>query len=223
MTVTTSQETYERLLEKLISGAFPAGTRLVNRKLATDLGVSVIPVREALGRLASEGLGEHIPGAGTFCRKLSPKDIVKLYTCREQLEAFSIREASKNIQPYQLDRLERVLEESDKLVSELTDAEPGGSEDNRKLWLKLDAAFHETIIEAADNQWLAQAVSGARLLSHVSRSKPRNLDAENCRKTLDEHRNMTDAIRSGDADKAERLMRQHIVFAIDGLLKDMDL
>jgi len=217
MIVTASQETYDRLLEKLLSGSYPPGTRLVNRKLASELGVSVIPVREALGRLASEGLVEHIPGAGSFSRNLSRKEIVKLYSFREQLESFAVREASANIQSYQLERLNRILEESETCMANLLqdDSEHCGVTLNR--WLELDARFHETIIDAADNQWLAHAVGSVRLLSHVTRTKPRHLTPQQCRKTLDEHIGIVSAIRTGDGDMAAMLMRRHLIFPINSL------
>jgi DNA-binding GntR family transcriptional regulator len=214
MIVTASQETYDRLLEKLLSGSYPPGTRLVNRKLASELGVSVIPVREALGRLASEGLVEHIPGAGSFVRNLSRKEIVKLYSFREQLESFAVREASANRQSYQLERLNRILEESETFMADLTQDDSEHRDANLKRWLDLDANFHETVIDAADNPWLAQAVGSVRLLSHVTRTKPRQLVFEQCRRTLDEHIAIVSAIQIGDADAAEVLMRRHLAFPL---------
>ena len=80
MSSSAAQQTYDQILEKLIAGAIRPGERLVNRTLASELGVSVIPVREALNRLASEGLVEHIPGAGTYARSLDGREIIKLYS-----------------------------------------------------------------------------------------------------------------------------------------------
>jgi len=223
MSVTASQETYERLLDQLVAGDYPPGTRLVNRRIASEMGVSVIPVREALSRLASEGLVDHIPGAGSFSRKLTQKDIAQLYSFREQLEAFAVREASKFIQPYQRDRLREIIRQSRDLVQELMDCDDEASEAQLNRWLQLDAAFHETIIEAADNRWLAQAVGGVRLLAHVTRSKPHSLDIQQTQKTLEEHEQIAEAIESGNSDGAEALMRRHIVFSMNNLMSQLDV
>jgi len=64
---TLSDIAYQRIHAKVVSGELEPGSRLVNRTLSKELGVSTIPVREALRRLASEGFAEHIPGAGRSC------------------------------------------------------------------------------------------------------------------------------------------------------------
>ena len=82
MEQTLAEKSYDYIREKLSRGELPPGKRLVNRTLADEIGVSVIPVREAIHRLATEGLVEHVPGSGAFVRKtnipvclsLSPSD-----------------------------------------------------------------------------------------------------------------------------------------------------
>lgn len=69
-----AQRVYEQIREQIQTGKLSPGTRLVNRKMAIELGTSMVPVREALNRLTSEGLLEHLPGGGNFVRKLNRKD-----------------------------------------------------------------------------------------------------------------------------------------------------
>ena len=219
MALSVSQRTYEKILGRLVSGALPPGARLVNRVLAKDLGVSVIPVREALNRLASEGLVEHIPGAGAFARKLAGRDIVKLYSFREQLEVYAVREAAQHIQPFQLERLRRICETAAALIERVAhsdDAVPAPEDVGE--WLELDAAFHEALIEAADNPWLARAAGSARLLSHVVRTKPRDLVLEEARKTLHEHSEIIAALAERDGEGAAGIMVRHIRYSMDSLL-----
>ena len=68
-----AQRVFEQRREQIQTGKLSPGTRLVNRKMAIELGTSMVPVREALNRLTSEGLLEHLPGGGNFVRKLNRK------------------------------------------------------------------------------------------------------------------------------------------------------
>ena len=63
---TLSEKTYRELRRKVLTGELEAGSQLVNRTLAQAMEVSLAPVREAIHRLATEGLVEHVPGAGAF-------------------------------------------------------------------------------------------------------------------------------------------------------------
>lgn len=209
-----SQEAYERIRDKLVSGDMTPGTRLVNRVLAREVGVSVSPVREALNRLASEGLVEHIPGAGTFVRRLSNRDLAKLYSFREHLEVYAVREAANHRQPYQVDELERICGESKGLLEAMR-ARGGGKPTAAQMrnWLNLDRAFHETVIEAADNPWLARASGNLHLLSHAMRSKAREGAPERAESTIEEHEAIVRAIASGDGEAGAETMRQHIRYA----------
>ena len=200
MTALTSHAVYEQLLKKLTTGDYPPGMRLVNRTLAEDMEVSVMPIRE-----------------------FSIKDMIKLYAFREQLETFAVREASDNIQSYQQRRLEKICNTAAETWAAIQD---GSADDpDRKLlreWLNLDAEFHETIIEAADNDWLARAASSVRMLSHVNRSKPRDLIPQGGDQTLEDHRAIAEAIGNGDADEGAEIMRQHILRAMDQQLHYME-
>ena len=106
-----AQRVYEQIREQIQTGKLSPGTRLVNRKLAGEMGTSMVPIREALNRLTSEGLLEHLPGGGNFVRKLTRKEIIQLYEFRESLETFAAREAARNNQDYQLKHLNRICDD----------------------------------------------------------------------------------------------------------------
>ncbi|MDX9973818.1 MAG: GntR family transcriptional regulator [FCB group bacterium] len=216
-----SQTTYERLLERIVQGAYPPATRLVNRTVAQELGVSVIPVREALGRLASEGLLEHVPGAGSFVRALDSRELVKLYAFRKQLEVFAVAEAARNAQEYQIQHMQRCCENSANALKRIESAKnPELRNKAVEGWVQADAAFHSAIIDAADNMWLTLAVERLRVLAHVSRAKPRDVDVSIYKNTLREHVAIARAIERRDAAKAETLMRKHIQRAMKSVLAE---
>ena len=99
---------YIQLRDKVWAGELKPGDRLVNRTLGEELGVSTVTVREAIHRLASDGVVEHVPNAGAFVRKLSSREMIDLFTFRSWLDLFTVREAVRRIESQYVRRLDRV-------------------------------------------------------------------------------------------------------------------
>jgi len=214
-----AQRVYEQIREQIQTGKLSPGTRLVNRKLAGELGTSMVPVREALNRLTSEGLLEHLPGGGNFVRKLNRKEIVQLYEFRESLEAFAAREAAKNIQEYHLKDLNRICVDWAGILKKIKATE-GGKTTGVMLrrWLDDDLEFHSVIVEAADNPWLAKVAMELKLMTLVVRNKPEMLSYEAAVTTQEDHTALVDAFTNHDADRAESVMRKHIRQGVDFIM-----
>ena len=102
------QEIYDKILEKIMNGSYPAGSRLVNRKLAQELGVSITPVREALNNLAQEGIINSVPHLGFFVKDFDMNEIVKVYQVRECIEPFVARLAAENATERDVQRLREI-------------------------------------------------------------------------------------------------------------------
>ena len=85
-----NEHVYRTLVELIVNGSFAAGTELKEQHLAKQMNVSATPVREALKRLASEGLVEIIPYRGAVVRTLNQREITEAYACREALEHLAI-------------------------------------------------------------------------------------------------------------------------------------
>ena len=206
-----TQAAYDGLLQKLVSGELGPGERLVNRALAEELGVSVIPVREALRRLASEGLIEHIPGAGASVRRLERKELVKLYAFRELLETYAAREAAEHIEEHHIEQLDAACTASAELRDRIRGRRDGRATPTQiSQWLKWDATFHRILIDAADNPWLMKASNELHLMSYVISSKPRHVTAESATQTHEEHVQIAEAVRDGDGARAADTMVRHI-------------
>ncbi|MCC9645165.1 GntR family transcriptional regulator [Rhodopirellula sp. JC740] len=214
MTVNLADRAYRHLRTRLSRGELAPGMRLVNRTLAADIGVSVIPVREAINRLASEGLVEQIPGAGAFVRKITREDLDDLYVLRDALESCAAGEAARNATSDQLDRFDEIL----KRVADTTDAiqkSKRGHSNKRQLhqWMDDEEAFHHLLIETSQNRLLAKVVDENRAITAVfecQRDSPKLLTAELAKRTLSSKRKLIEAIRKRDADQARQLMSQHI-------------
>src|ERR671925_421498 len=102
------EDIFDVLHEKIISGVYKPGDWLRQDDIATQLGVSMTPVREGLDLLVSAGLAERVPYRGVRVREMSIKDVVEAYGLRLILEAMIAREAAKNVTPEQVAGVGRV-------------------------------------------------------------------------------------------------------------------
>jgi len=207
----SSHAVYRSIREQILSGSLPPGTRLVNRTLGKNLGVSPVPVREALQRLVSDGVAEQIPGAGTFVRKLTKDDLIQIYAIRELLEGFAVAEAARSVRPDQIAELKEISQEGVQVARAIRDRDDQqATPDLRKTWLNVELAFHNALIDLAGNPWLSRIVQQIQLLSAVIQAKPRTVALSEVSRTCLDHARLIRAIEKGDADKAMNLMAKHL-------------
>src|ERR1044071_432140 len=138
------EDIFDVLHEKVISGKYKPGDWLRQDDIATQLGVSMTPVREALDLLVSAGLAERVPYRGVRVREMSTRDVVDAYGLRLFLEALIAQEAARNITAEQIAGLERTLSEMKKHES-LKDV---------STERKSSREFHSAIAEATRNDLL---------------------------------------------------------------------
>ncbi|HEX9330845.1 MAG TPA: GntR family transcriptional regulator, partial [Anaerolineales bacterium] len=138
------EDIFNVLHEKIISGTYKPGDWLRQEDIATQLGVSMTPVREGLDLLVSAGLAERVPYRGVRVRELSTKDVVEAYGLRLFLEAVIAQEAAKNITDKQISGLEGMLDEMKKheTLNEIPNAR------------RLSREFHSMIAETSRNDLL---------------------------------------------------------------------
>lgn len=209
---TLTQHVYERLRGQLLSGRLDARQQLVNRVIARELGTSTIPVREAIQRLASEGLVEYVPGAGAFVRQPDRRELAQLYDLREALEPLAAAEAARNIATFELDELQAFCDSWHALAQAI----PTRGHASRKQmdeWLDLEERFHAMLAAATRNPWLERMLNGLRLVALVcaaQRGAPSLLTAELARQTCREHEELVQALRERAVEKARTWMAQHI-------------
>ncbi len=212
---TLAQKAYHELRERLRTGKLPPGTRLVNRTLAAELGFSFTPLREAISRLSSEGLVEHIPGSGAFVRRLERQDLAQLYDLRATLEPYAAAEAAKHISAVELEGLQQVCEELESVKLHLLERKPkAATARNRQAWLRAEERFHELLIEAARNPWLTKMAVELRLVSLVFASQLEDaklLTYQVARRTCKEHALLLELLGKRDAPAAHDWMKAHIL------------
>ncbi len=211
---TLSEKTYRELRRKVLAGELEAGAQLVNRTLAQEMEVSLAPIREAINRLATEGLVEHVPGAGAFVRKSSPQDLEELYVLREAVESCAAAEAARNITQNQLDAIEEVLREFDVILDTIRlEKSQIATEMMLDQWLDCEERFHLIVVEAARNRLLAKVIEDYTALGQVfgvQRHRAAILSLAIAEETCRDHAAIAEAIRQRDGDTAHRLMSGHI-------------
>tara|TARA_R110002073_G_scaffold7245_6_gene41356 strand:- start:6714 stop:7415 length:702 start_codon:yes stop_codon:yes gene_type:complete len=201
---------YDYIRAKLASGEFMPGKQLVNRTLAVEIGVSVIPVREAINRLSSEGLVEHVPGAGAYVRKTNRQDLNNIYVLRDALESCAAAEAAQYITEDQLEELEFILDLAKQTAKQIRDSSNGYS-NKRQMdrWLDCEQQFHERLVEASRNPLLAKVVKENRAIAMVfaaQRYHPRILTAKIAQETCESKAELLQALRDHAPERARQLM-----------------
>jgi len=209
-----AEKAYQFLRNQLTSGGLQPGERLVNRTLAQRIGVSVIPVREAIGRLASEGLVELVPGSGAFVRQVDRSELDNLYVLRDALESCAAGEAAKFIDEFQLEELDFILQNAQSLSEEISE-NPTSHATKRQMsrWLDLETDFHQLLIQSARNPLLAKVTTEYRAIASVfdaQRNNPQILTRQVAGRTCQGKRDLLEALKKKDSEAAKAIMSRQI-------------
>ncbi|MBT8159686.1 MULTISPECIES: GntR family transcriptional regulator [Arthrobacter] len=185
----------DTLRTRVFEGHYAAGTRLVERDLAAEFGVSRLPVREALRMLIQEGiLAERAP-RGSVVAGLSDKDVADLFDVRLSLEVLACRLAAQRATPTDIARL-------DSLLARASDALARGSINEAH---RANSEFHDEVTRIADNGFLRTALEPLQGRMHWIFRHVTDLP-----ELVQEHRDLLTAIASGDADRAAKQSALHI-------------
>lgn len=197
--VTLAQQVYAHLRQGILDNAYPPATALPEEALAAQLKVSRVPVREALRRLAAEGLVTLTPRQGATVSSLSRKQFLDAYRLRGALEALAVRLATPRLTQHDLDRLGEIDAEM------RAHAKAGDPE----AFFTANAAFHAVFIDRADNDYLRAAYEP--LMDQMRRYRAPSVDLRGgLERSIAEHEAILKAVRAGDAVEAARLISEHI-------------
>ncbi len=190
----------DKLRERILKGGYAPGERLVENKLSAELGVSRIPVREALRALASEGLVLIEPRRGASVAKLSPDIVREMVEVRATLEGLNAKLAAQRRDPGLIAELEAVLQQG-------MEAAAQGRADEL---LTLNSRFHEVLGNIAANSVLQEMMRSLRERTAVLFGPANTVRA---RQNWDEHAQILQAVIAGDADLAALLAARHVYSA----------
>jgi DNA-binding GntR family transcriptional regulator len=205
---TIASMTVEALRERILRGDYPDGEPLRQDALADELGVSRIPVREALRQLEAEGLVVFNPHRGAVVSSLSLDEIVELFELRAEIECDLVRRAIPSITQEQLDRAFDVLDEFEVALR--------AGEASR--WGPLNWHFHAALYASANRSFTMSVLQ--KLHQHSDRYFRIHLFlAHGGARANDEHRAIAEAVARKDSSTASQLMSAHILGAGQSLVQ----
>ena len=202
---TLADQAYQEIRSRILDGVYPLGSALSRRVLASELGMSFLPISEALQRLEHDGLVESRPRAGTRVRVPAVDEILERYQLREALETQAARLFAVNATKTQRAEILRLAKRVDKLYLRLLDAPAQGPEN---LTFQTEhMGFHSRIAELSRCHLLKLAIEREQVLIFNAlldvASKQRNLPPEF-------HLDLAQELVSGDVQRADAAIRAHI-------------
>jgi DNA-binding GntR family transcriptional regulator len=198
------------LREAIVTGAIAPGERLLQVELAERLGVSRIPLREALRTLHGEGLVIIEPNRGAICRPLDGKDVADLYAVRAGLETIAARTAARRRADL-VSMVEGLSDEADRALAR---------GDLARL-IELDRQYHSSLAKASANAHVAHMLDGC--WSQIMRAMHYYFLHDPYRGSVwREHLGIALAVASGDEDEAATLVERHITDSRNSILRGLE-
>ena len=190
---------YQVIRQKLLDLELDPTQPINENTLVRETGGSLTLVRQALDRLADDGLVAKQRGRWHITRAATTSVMREIFEVRTTLEGMCARLAAERIQPDQIERIEQIHRDFERVIKE---------GDNKAL-LAVDRKFHQQLYEASGNRFLARALEDMYTL--IYRLFFFALDRMgSVRANVEEHRDILDAVKAGDGRSAERLIQLHI-------------
>jgi DNA-binding GntR family transcriptional regulator len=209
-----SEQIMTALREAIVNGQLPPGHHLVEADVAAQMGVSRVPVREAIRLLDQEGLVEFFPHRGALVVGMSQDELDAVYEMRAVIEAHAIRRASQNITPEELAALESLLAKMAALVEQ---------RQIDKL-VEADVQFHRGLLTASGYAFLQRRWEGllgiVRIRSMQAIDRPGEVADYFISDTVSSHRILHEALVTGDPEAAAAAVREHILAVPPMLRRD---
>lgn len=196
---TLSAIVQDRIRDAILEGALPDGTRIDQAKLAQDLNVSLVPVREALNKLQAEGFVEIIPRRGAFVTRISTRDMEDLYFARQVLEGQAAYFAAEKLTETDIERLTALTNAMDDALYEHDYAR----------FNELNHDFHFTIYNAVGSRYLINMIT--TLWDLAERYRYRYLFLRDRSETIQaEHREILAACQARDKSRLRNAIIDHM-------------
>jgi DNA-binding GntR family transcriptional regulator len=196
---TLHEEIANNLREMIMSGELREGDKIKENEFCELMDISKTPLREALRVLSAEGLIRLIPNRGSYVTTPTFKEIKEMFDVMSVLEGVCARTAAEKMSNIDYEKLKKIhlqLEENFRLK-------------DQKRYIRINNKYHSFVQELAGNKTLNQIVNGLRQKILLYRYKSLNLSGR-FEQSIQEHRDLLEAFRKRDAEKAELLMKSHM-------------
>ena len=191
---------YLELKHKILTGEIVSQTRLMEIDLSEKMNVSRTPIREAIKRLADDGLVKVEPRRGAYVANISIKDMLDVFEVREDMEGFVAKLAAQRITDEEKEELKAIAKEYEKAIEE--------ADDKEKI-ISLDEKFHNFIVKCSGNETLSELVHYVQELSLRFRYLYYD-DSSLYESTLEQHLRIMEAINSGREEEARVEADAHV-------------
>lgn len=199
------ERAYRKLRDSILQGTLAAGSKVSERSLASALGISAQPVREALRRLEQDGLVVTLPRRGTVVAEIGPERLAELGRIRAALEGVAAALAAERMRPEHLAELTQVVRGMRAATSEA---------DHARL-AELNERFHALVQGATGNLFLIRSLEALRAYDEHGRPHAVGSQPNALPKALREHVAILGALKARDPVLAETRMRAHVLRSLE--------
>jgi len=199
-----TDEIADLVRDRILKGEYEIGEKIKENQIATELKVSRTPIREAFKLLENEGLIDYIPNRGCFAKGFTKQDVDDIYAVREALEQLAVERAAERITEKELEELQSQWELMEFYVKK---------KDAQKV-LELNSTFHDLIYASTRSRFMAQVLRSYK--SYINKTRKSVFyDETYLMAILAEHREILEAIKSRDKEKAVRAVSEHLEHSQD--------
>lgn len=205
--ISKSDIAYNYIKKRIINNTYKQGTPLVERNLCKEIDISRTPVREALNRLASEGLVEVIPGIGTLVARLSYTNMVELFDVREMVEINVVKLFIERKSEPSLTALKKTFSKLKKAYDER----------NISDFMEYDTQFHAILLKGSKHKLYSHIMN--MIVDQIEMLGVLAVDDDGVlEKSIKEHEQLLEAIDASEIETAQKIMCEHIRNARDNSL-----
>lgn len=197
---------FEKLREDILNGDYNRGDKLVEAKIAEEIGVSRTPVREALKQLELDGLVDNIPNRGVVVTGISEQDIRDIYRIRMAIETISVEWCIERMDGDVLGELQEIFD----LMEFFT-----AKGDVDRIF-ELNTRFHETIYKATESRYMEHVLKDFQLFIKSTRERSLRM-AGRLETALEEHRQLLEAIKNRDIAAAKEAANAHVMHSMQSI------
>jgi len=208
MSVSLKHKIGKYLQDEIIFGRLMPGQHIKEVWLSEKFKCSRGPVRETLNQLENEGFITHIPNQGAVVAQISPKEVEDYYALLELLEGKAVKWATPLMKPEDINQLEKINYKIQQISP--------NSRTSIEKWIPLNLAFHRFFRVKCENTKLDWLIEQVRM--RITRFLYTSLLVSSFSQYIKDHDEIIDAVREGNAKKAEKLMQKHIHHAKEVLM-----
>jgi DNA-binding GntR family transcriptional regulator len=192
------QQAYVYIQDQIVSGVLPGGSRLRPEEISKALGISRMPVREAIRQLSAEGYVTLRANRGTVVTSRTPQQVLELFEIRSALEGLALAIAAKRVTPGNIQEMKVELARLRKLETDIL------------AWVDHHDAFHDMLCRFSGRTYLCAEIQRLRLaitpyLRHYAKGH------SNPEVKGHEHEHIIEALQSGDSKRSETVIRAHVM------------